>query len=298
MAVRQFTEKEPTGEFKGPFPISPHPLVEAFQKFSSDPIEGVSQKSQGLYVHDIKLFLSVPDILDVFNQGGSPAAVEQFILTQQGRCSLTTLRREVQALRTFLKWSRDQGFLSQDTNITTPIVRVEHSQIYAAPPLTAKQEERLYKVAESDSRTLAIVTLGLEAGAKSEELVPLNNENIIPIFEAHEITATRVDFRERVATLEGMAADRVLSHKVQTGRGPLFPSRTKGRLTRMGIWVVLKKYGALIGRSDLDTSVLRETYVAKGISEGKFKDSKELGKALHISKEGAQVLFNRNLKQP
>lgn len=199
-----------------------------------------------------------------------------------GRQSSTLYRRRA-TLRTFSRFLCQEGYLEKDPMLEDTFLKKEIKD--GASPgkvnyLTSKEIERIKQVMEKAGhprayRDMAVFTLLLESGLSIGALVALDLSNLdlrakhlnIPLDDKGSIT---LPLRGAVAALQHYLQEGRPELCQSSGEPALFVSQMGGRMSRQGVWQVLRNWGELAGLSkDLSPRLIRHTAAKRMIADGR-----------------------------
>lgn len=257
-------------------------IREAVDQFYASPkFIDFAPNSQSAYRLDLGQYFTdqitaeLPDEL-VLN----PQTVAEYMDRQQKgehRYNPSTVARKTASLRSFAKWLQENELLPIATELPSyphdPINRLSHIV------LTEEQIQRIYLAAKSKKSNLrdsAILALFLGTGAKAQETENLDSPDVVKEEASAKISFKGKHPRTRLVT--GEEGQRVLEYReTRPEEGPFFINHRHERLTRQGMWLRLRDYGQLVGRPDLNSSVLRVTFLQRQRIESASQIAEALG---------------------
>jgi len=191
----------------------------------------------------------------------------------------TTLARKVASVKSFFNFLMEEGLVSQDAteHLSLPRVgrrlpkalSVEEVQLLLEEPLKARTPEGM--------RDAAMLELLYASGLRVSEMTNLNVRDV-NIAEQY-VRCMGKGSKERVVPLHRKAADTVHTY-VQEARPKLLAPRNRGgtalfvnhrgnRLTRQGVWLILKGYARQAGISSAITPhTLRHSFATHLLEGG------------------------------
>jgi len=189
---------------------------------------------------------------------------------RQGGYAPKTINRKRASLSSFLEWSQAEGIIQPDFTISLPKREsVEKKQPRA---LSAEQVGSLISK-EKKLRDASLILIALTTGANITEIVNLNAEDILRTED--ENTAIRFKgginkSRPRTLVVDKKVGSKIAEYIKKLGLKPedplfreIYDQRYgRERLTRQGAHLVLKKYGHEIGVENLNSRMLRNTFIA------------------------------------
>ena len=225
--------------------------------------------------------------LGAWNHPGVPAASNwagirpehlqeyRFFLRDRGYQD-TTLARKMAVLRTFLNFLAANGVVTADQIGDLPPQTVEAS---TPKHLSESEVVRLLDAANQPEaanrrRDCAVLTIVYYTGLRASDVTKLNVDDVGPrgaslhlpdgtvkALAEEPAQAVLHHMQTNHASLYGPDTDSWTSPANADGPVPLFPNRQGTRMTRQGVWSILK---SCLDRSDLDLSInlqmLRNTH--------------------------------------
>ena len=162
----------------------------------------------------------------------------------------STIARKVAAVKSFFGYMVEQGYLRRDPTAELDSPKVEK---HLPNTMTREEVERLLNMPSSSTSTglrdKALLELLYATGLRVSELVALDVENAD--IRAGTVRCMGKGSKERVLPIYAQALD-VLNQYVSRGRPDflhpgdneqaLFLNRRGERLTRQGLWLIIKRY--------------------------------------------------------
>ncbi|RME53326.1 MAG: tyrosine recombinase XerD [Caldilineae bacterium] len=233
--------------------------------------KGRSPNTLAAYRKDLQQFQRfLPVSLDDVTPDAIRAFMD-FLSAEQGYAA-STVARKVAVVKSFFTYLDEEGLLSEN-----PAAAVKLPKIDKARPQTMDRAdvERLLAAPQKDGspkglRDRALIAVLYATGMRVSELVQLNVEDVD--LKAGAIVCGAGSKRRRVVPIHNETA-RVLRRYLQKGRPalckedatedgatreaePLFLNHRGARLTRQGLWLIIKDYVAAAG---IDASVTPHT---------------------------------------
>ena len=258
------------------------------------------------YLRDVKefeTFLRDRDGENLTGASNTDLIAYLLALKNDGKSS-ATVNRKISSLRTFYRYARENGLVSED-----PAAHIK------APKIERKEPEYL-TVAEVDSlialpdrsakgiRDRAILELLYATGLRVSEIIAMNKDDVN--LKMGFIICTGEHGKARVIPL-GRPARVALEEYLQESRGKLlrpeehetealFVNYTGRRATRQGLWKLLKKYAKQAGMEHKITpQTLRNSFAAHMIQNGAdLKSLQELMGHEDISATQVYLSVTRN----
>ncbi len=178
--------------------------------------------------------------------------------------------RSACAIRHFFNWLVETNNLKPQEKPTISTENITKSELYQNISTISDQEtDQLLEQASSRPRDLALFTIALKTGAKSQEILTLTKGQISkedPQSVTISFTRDNKD-KERIVQLDTKSSEIVsgyLDTLTKSGQY-IFTDPKSGYdqpLSRNAIFLLLKPYRLTLGRDDLTLSTLRYTYAA------------------------------------
>ncbi|MGB9634425.1 MAG: site-specific tyrosine recombinase/integron integrase, partial [Chloroflexaceae bacterium] len=197
---------------------------------------------------------------------------------RERRYANSTIARRTAALKSFFGYLTEQHIITND-----PTRRIDSPRVDRYPPRALSQhqvDELLELPLRSSSpeglRDKAMLELLYATGLRVSELVALNVSDVL--LEQGSVRCAGRAGRERVLPL-GATAVTALEEYLDTARTcllhngnqpteALFLNHRGKRLTRQGLWLILKGYAEEVGLHDLTPHTLRHSFAAHLLENG------------------------------
>ncbi len=212
--------------------------------------------------------------------------VEYILHMKELEYASSTVARKVAAIKSFFHYLRDEGIVQNDPTLTLESPKVKK---HLPKAISEEDVDRLLaEPTKSDSpkalRDSALLEVLYATGMRVTELVSLNVEDVD--LEAGTIYCIGKGDRERVVPIYDQAA-LILSRYLNTGRPylmrnadekALFLNHRGERLTRQGLWLIIKHYVDAIGiESEVTPHTLRHSFATHMLHGGaKLRDVQKL----------------------
>ena len=230
-------------------------------------------------------------------------------LKNSGDYASSTVARKVAAIKSFFHYLVAEGVIKDDPTYALDSPKVKKRLPKAISP---GEIDRLLHAPAGDSgskaeRDMALLEMLYASGMRVTELVSLNlaDINLDAGGSSVKVRGKKANARERVIPVNATAAD-VLKQYIENGREQLvvdpntealFLNNRGQRLTRQGLWLIIKHYVDTVGIStEVTPHTLRHSFAAHKLSQGKSLQDiqKLLGHAnisttqvyAHLSQEG------------
>ncbi|MFN2290322.1 MAG: site-specific tyrosine recombinase/integron integrase [Anaerolineae bacterium] len=255
-------------------------MREQIQQFLDFIVEekGYSSNTLAAYSNDLSQFM---DYLD--SRVGSWEEVDRdtildYIMIMKGdqEYASSTVARKVAAIKSFFHYLVDRGLLEDDPTATldSPKVRKRLPKAIGAEEL----ERLLAEPAQDDSpkslRDRALLELLSATGLRVTELVSLDVDDVNLASATLRVVRSRDD-AERIVPIHERAIEPLRDYlergRIQllrdTEEKALFLNHRGNRLTRQGLWLIVKHYVREVGiTEDVTPHTLRHTFAAHLVS--------------------------------
>ena len=255
--------------------------------------EGYSIHTVNAYESDLKQFIDfwtrkkAPE-MPTWTEVDAEGIVDYILYLKERSYAPSSLARKIAALCSFFHYLVKSGVIKDD-----PTAAIELPKVPKRVPryLTRSQVERLLEAPANSQdpkalRDKAILELLYHTGLKASELISLNLEDVDLASGTVRVVYGRG--KERVVSLPGSAL-RALREYLDKGRRHFLPAEGeppealflnfKGkRLTRQGLWVIIKRYAEMAGiKEKISPNILRHSLVVHKIREGtRLRDLEKL----------------------
>lgn len=198
------------------------------------------------------------------------AVIERYIaLLEQKSYTSLTRKRKVVAIRSFLTFLHQDGYIAKDLaqSLVVPFVDYHTPRV-----LTASEYKRLQRACAGSSRDSAIVEVLLQTGLRLSELTRLTLEDVDLSEEGGFLRVKGGQNRqERLIPLNSKAAgsiQRYVTERPASNSLILFLNKNRGPLGNRGVQKMLRKYLAKSGNNMASVSSLRHTFGAHHAIKG------------------------------
>lgn len=203
-------------------------------------------------------------------------------LKTSGDYASSTVARKVAAIKSFFHFLVAEGDLKEDPTFSLDSPKVKKRLPKAISP---GEIDRLLQAPSGESgpkaqRDMALLETLYASGMRVTELVSLNLSDIQLDDSGGSIRVKgkKLNARERVIPISSSAAE-VLDYYIKNGREQLainpseealFLNNRGQRLTRQGLWLIIKHYVEMVGIStEVTPHTLRHSFAAHKLSQGK-----------------------------
>lgn len=173
--------------------------------------------------------------------------------------------RKLNAVKTFFRWLKDKGYISQDVSKD-----VSHPETETTTPkfLSPMEYRSLRDVTRTDARIAAIVELILQSGMRISEVANLKLNNVK---KDHLIVEAYATQPERVIPLNEparMAVEDYLRDRPQTDSDYLFVSKNGKQLAVRNIRASIDRYMEKAEIPRYSVNDLRTTFIVENLRRG------------------------------
>ena len=255
-------------------------MREQIQQFLDFIVEekGYSSNTLAAYSNDLSQFM---DYLE--SRVGSWAEVDRetildYIMVMKGdqEYASSTVARKVAAIKSFFHYLVDRGLLEDDPTATldSPKVRKRLPKAIAAKELEKLLAEPAQDESPKSLRDRALLELLSATGLRVTELVSLDVDDVNLASATLRVVRSR-DEAERIVPIHERAIEPLRDYlergRIQLLRDPeekaLFLNHRGNRLTRQGLWLIVKHYVREVGiTEDVTPHTLRHTFAAHLVS--------------------------------
>jgi integrase/recombinase XerD len=198
---------------------------------------------------------------------------------QEQRYASATVARKLAAVRSFLNHLQETGHLADDISsvIRPPKVEKKSPQPIDIDMIQRLLAEPARKHDTKSVRDKALLEVLCATGMRVTEVVNLNVEDID--FTTQTITCGAHSVRRRVVTVYRATADALLDYLAldqgrtallkQQDEQALFLNQRGQRLTRQGLWLIIREYATAVGIGESITPhALRHSFAAHLLDSG------------------------------
>jgi len=265
--------------------------VEEFLRYLKDE-KGYSEHTLNAYRNDLNQFIAfwskkkAPDV-PTWTEVTKEAIIEYILDLKERSYALSTMARKIAALRSFFHYLLHQGAIEDDPTVTieTPKIPKRAPKILTREQVARLLEEPAKQGGVKALRDKAILELLYFTGMKASELVSLNVDDVD--LASRTVRILKRKGKERVISLPPSALEALRQylykgriHLVSSDKPSpaLFMNLQGERLTRQGLWVIIKHYTETIGiKERISPSTLRHSLAVHKLQEGaRLEDIKKL----------------------
>jgi integrase/recombinase XerD len=236
--------------------------------------KGYSSNTLAAYRNDLSQFVTflTPDVSrwDKVTQD----VVVDYIMSMKGdqEYASSTVARKVAAIKSFFHFLVDQGKLKDDPTATldSPKVRKRLPKAIAQQDLERLLDEPAHEETPKALRDRALLEILYATGLRVTELVSLNVDDVSLASATLRVIRPK-DKRERIVPIHERAIEPLQDYlergRIQLLHNPeetaLFLNHRGERLTRQGLWLIVKHYVRAVGiREEVTPHTLRHTFAA------------------------------------
>jgi integrase/recombinase XerD len=201
---------------------------------------------------------------------------------KKSKYTSSTVARKVAAIKSFFHFLVAEGDIKEDPTMTLDSPKVKKRLPKA---ITPGEIDRLLKAPENENgpkaeRDLALLEVLYASGVRVTELVSLNVDDVELEEKSGQlrVKGKKPNSKERLIPIIGSALT-VLRRYINHGREQLssdpnepalFLNNRGQRLTRQGLWLIIKHYVEAVGIStEVTPHTLRHSFAAHKLSQGK-----------------------------
>lgn len=292
--------------------------IQSFLKFL-EAEKGYAQNTIAAYQNDLSQFYLFVETEKKGKQIESWIEVKKRDITEyverlknSGEYASSTVARKVAAIKSFFHFLVAEDVIKEDPTSSLDSPKVKKRLPKA---ITPGEVDRLLQAPSADSspkaqRDMALLELLYASGMRVTELVSLNIADLQ--FDNGDGATVRVkgkkaNTKERVIPI-GSSATEVVQHYINNGREQLaldpnaealFLNNRGQRLTRQGLWLIIKHYVDAVGISgEVTPHTLRHSFAAHKLSQGKsLQDIQKLLGHANISTTQVYAHLNQEAKK-
>jgi integrase/recombinase XerD len=262
--------------------------VQGFLKFL-EVEKGYAENTIAAYQNDLNQFFQY---IQEEKEGEKPESwadvkksmINEYIvhLKNSNTYASSTVARKVAATKSFFHFLVAKGDIKEDPTITLDSPKVKKRLPKAISPTEIDRLLRAptYESGPKAQRDMALLETLYASGMRVTELVSLNSSDIE--FDNNsaqvQVKGKKVNAKGRVIPITGSAVQ-ALKHYINNGREQLihdpneqalFLNNRGQRLTRQGLWLIIKHYVEAVGISaQVTPHTLRHSFAAHKLSQGK-----------------------------
>ncbi|OGD90804.1 hypothetical protein A3D07_00665 [Candidatus Curtissbacteria bacterium RIFCSPHIGHO2_02_FULL_42_15] len=240
------------------------PLRDTLNAFyNSEKFLSLNESTRSFYQGDLRCFQrSMAGIgAESLNQI-TPQIVADYLASLQK--SPATIARRLNSIKTLLRWAEAEHIA--DPSLVDQLPKTPRWEKAITPNyLSDKEAAGLVEKARGNLRNLALVTIAIQTGAKTSEILDLNVDDIHHSDHQVSIQFISKNGKSRVNYLDGESAEIIREFAENQKTGPLFLTgkynHSGEKLTRQGFWFIVRELGKTVGRPDINPRILRNTFI-------------------------------------
>ena len=292
--------------------------IQGFLKFL-EAEKGYAQNTIAAYQNDLSQFYQFVETEKKGKKAESWTEVKKRDITDyvdnlksSGEYASSTVARKVAAIKSFFHFLVAEAVIKEDPTSSLDSPKVKKRLPKA---ITPGEVDRLLQAPAAESgpkaqRDMALLELLYASGMRVTELVSLNLADLE--FDNGDGATVRVkgkkaNTKERIIPISGSATE-VVRHYINNGREQLaldpnaealFLNNRGQRLTRQGLWLIIKHYVDAVGISgEVTPHTLRHSFAAHKLSQGKsLQDIQKLLGHANISTTQVYAHLNQESKK-
>ncbi len=247
--------------------------IEQFLTYISD-VRGYSSNTLAAYRNDLTQFLAfLRGRVDSWNEVNREVIID-YIMSMKAdqEYASSTVARKVAAIKSFFHYLLDRGKLEDDPTATldSPRVRKRLPRAISAQDLARLLAEPARNQTPKALRDRALLEILYASGLRVTELVSLNVDDVNLASATLRVVRPK-DKSERIVPMHERAVEPLQEYlergRIQLIKDPdetaLFLNHRGRRLTRQGLWLIVKHYVREVGiTEDITPHSLRHTFAA------------------------------------
>ncbi len=241
--------------------------------------KNLSENSVSAYKNDLNIFITFLTDYGItdFSEVDNKALLEFFNRKEQSEKETTTNARCISALKGFFKFLENSSYIKKN-----PMDKIEPPRIIRKPPevLAFSEIEKLLDQPDTEDklglRDKAMLELFYSSGLRISELINIRVADLF--FDDEVIRVLGKGSKERIIPVgssaikwvtEYLVRSRPLLEKKSLSKNIVFLNRNGKKLSRMGIWKLLKAYSKDAGiEKDVHPHTLRHSFATHLVEGG------------------------------
>ena len=236
--------------------------------------KGYSSNTLAAYRNDLSQFLEFAELRADSWEGVSRDLIMNYIMVMKSdqEYASSTVARKVAAIKSFFHYLVDMGILEDDPTATldSPKIRKRLPKAISADDLEVLLAEPAEEETPKALRDRALLEVLYGTGLRVTELVSLDVDDVNLASGTLRVVRPK-DNAERIVPIHERAIEPLQEYlergRIQLLRDPqeqaLFLNHRGHRLTRQGLWLIVKHYVREVGISeDITPHTLRHTFAA------------------------------------
>ncbi len=211
---------------------------------------------------------------------GKDAIVGYILNLKEREYTSSTVARKVAAIKSFFHYLVAEGIIKADPTATldSPKVKKRLPKAISREDIGRLLAAPAKGTSAKSQRDHALLELLYASGMRVTELVSLDIDDVNPVSGSVRVRGKKTSNKERVIPIGDNALQALQVYldkgRLQLMRGPeeraLFLNHRGQRLTRQGLWLIIKHYVDEVGiAEDVTPHTLRHSFAAHKLSQGK-----------------------------
>jgi len=211
---------------------------------------------------------------------GKDAIVGYILNLKEREYTSSTVARKVAAIKSFFHYLVAEGVIKADPTATldSPKVKKRLPKAISREDIGRLLAAPAKGTSAKSQRDHALLELLYASGMRVTELVSLDIDDVNPVSGSVRVRGKKTSNKERVIPVGDHALEALQLYldkgRLQLMRGPeeraLFLNHRGQRLTRQGLWLIIKHYVDEVGiAEDVTPHTLRHSFAAHKLSQGK-----------------------------
>jgi integrase/recombinase XerD len=211
---------------------------------------------------------------------GKDAIVGYILNLKEREYTSSTVARKVAAIKSFFHYLVAEGVIKADPTATldSPKVKKRLPKAISRDDINRLLAAPAKGTSAKSQRDHALLELLYASGMRVTELVSLDIDDVNPVSGSVRVRGKKSSNKERVIPIGDNALEALQVYldkgRLQLMRGPeehaLFLNHRGQRLTRQGLWLIIKHYVDEVGiAEDVTPHTLRHSFAAHKLSQGK-----------------------------
>ena len=256
--------------------------IQAFLKFL-DTEKGYADNTIAAYRNDLTQFLRYleeKDKISSWAEVDKDTIISYVLNLKEREYTSSTVARKVAAIKSFFHYLMAEKVISDDPTATldSPKVKKRLPKAISREDIEQLLDAPAQGTSAKSQRDHALLELLYASGMRVTELVSLDVSDVNLASRAVRVRGKKASSKERVIPIGDRALDALQIYvnkgRMQLVRDPeepaLFLNHRGQRLTRQGLWLIIKHYVDEVGISeDVTPHTLRHSFAAHKLSQGK-----------------------------
>jgi integrase/recombinase XerD len=211
---------------------------------------------------------------------GKDAIVGYILNLKEREYTSSTVARKVAAIKSFFHYLVAEGVVKVDPTATldSPKVKKRLPKAISRDDIGRLLAAPAKGTSAKSQRDHALLEMLYASGMRVTELVSLDIDDVNPVSGSVRVRGKKTSNKERVIPIGDHALEALQIYldkgRLQLMRGPeeraLFLNHRGQRLTRQGLWLIIKHYVDEVGiAEDVTPHTLRHSFAAHKLSQGK-----------------------------